>query len=298
VGFVLGCIFFAVHAASAWRTALRLARTLPPEGFLPRGTELGLVTGALAVLVAQGVHSIFDYRLHVPASALLVALAAGWIAAARTGLGEAAEYGFVPWWLKALGLLPALAGGALWWSLGRDWPAEQKVLESMQARERGAAGEMLRVAQEGLRAAPRNPRLLMAAGEASLVMGNSTEPGDARLEWYGRSADCFRSAVRERPLFAPALRELAITSDWFGQPAAARPVHLRAIARDPDHAKGYEYLALHFWKQGRPEEADRLFRLAQRLPGSTLAREFLVRIEEERKQAPQRDAASPGGDNF
>jgi hypothetical protein len=298
VGFVLGCTFFAVHAASAWRTALRLARTLPPEGFLPRGTELGLVTGALAVLVAQGVHSIFDYRLHVPASALLVALAAGWIAAARTGLGEAAEYGFVPWWLKTLGLLPALAGGALWWSVGRDWPAEQKVLESMQARERGEAGEMLRVAQEGLGAAPRNPRLLMAAGEASLVMGNSMQPGDARLEWYGRSADYFRSAVRERPLFAPALRELAITSDWFGQPAAARPVHLRAIARDPDHAKGYEYLALHFWKQGRPEEADRLFRLAQRLPGSTLAREFLVRIEEERKQIPQPEAASPWGDNF
>jgi hypothetical protein len=297
-GFILGCIFFVVHIASAWRTALRLARTLPPEGLLPRSTELGLVTGALAVLVAQGVHSIFDYRLHVQASALLVALAAGWIAAARTGLGGSAEFGLAPWWLKPLGLLPVLAGGALLWSVGRDWPAEQKALEAMQARERGEAAEMLRLAEEGCEMAPRNPRLLMAAGEAALVMGNNTEPGDERLEWYGRSADYFRAAVSERPLFAPALRELAITSDWFGQPAAARPLHLRAIARDPDHAKGYEYLALHFWKQGRTEEARRLFRLAQRLPGSTLAREFLERIEEESKPAPQPASPPSTGDNF
>lgn len=293
-GLILGFFFFAVHAVSAWRTALRLARTLPPEGFLPRSTELGLVTGALAVLVAQGVHSIFDYRLHVPASALLVALSAGWIAAARAGSDGAADYGSSPWWLRMLGLLPALAGGALWWSVGREWPAEHKAFEAMQARERGEAGEMLRLAEEGLEASPRNPRLLLAAGEASLVMGNNTEPGEARLEWYGRSADYFRSAARERPLFGPALQELAITFDWSGQPAAARPVHLRAIARDPDHAKGYEYLALRFWREGRPEEAGRLFRLAQRLPGSTLARDFLERIEEERKQAAQPAA----GDNF
>jgi cytochrome c-type biogenesis protein CcmH/NrfG len=73
---------------------------------------------------------------------------------------------------------------------------------------------------------------------------------------------------------------------------------LRAIARDPDHAKGYEYLALHFWKQGRTEEARRLFRLAQRLPGSTLAREFLERIEEESKPAPQPASPPSTGDNF
>lgn len=285
-GFVLGCLFFVVHLASGWRTALRLARDIPPAGLLPRSTELGLVTGSLAVLVAQGVHSIFDYRLHVQASALLVALAAGWVAAARTGLGGSAGFGLAPWWLKPLGLLPALAGGALLWSVGRDWPAEQKAFEAMQARERGDETEMLRLAAAGLEMSPRNPRLLMAAGEASLVSGNDTAAGPERLAWYARSAGYFRAAVRERPFLAQALRELAVTSDWSDRPAEARPVHLRAIARDPDHARGYEYLGLHFWKQGRPEEAARLLRLAQRFPGSTLAREFIERIEQEQRKSP------------
>jgi hypothetical protein len=69
-------------------------------------------------------------------------------------------------------------------------------------------------------------------------------------------------------------------------------VHLRAIARDPEQARGYEYLGLHFWRQGRPEEAVRLLRLAQRFRGSTLAREFLELIERERSQV------KPSGESF
>lgn len=288
VGFVLGVLFFVLHLASGWRSALRLARETPPAGLLPRSTELGLVTGGLAVLVAQGMHSVFDYRLHVQASALLVALAAGWIAAARCGFGGNSATGRTPWWLRTVGLSPLVAGGALVWMVSRDWSAEQNVLAAMQARQRGDAAETLRLAAAGLEHAPRHPRLLMAAGEAAITLGNSVEPGSERLDWYARAADCFRAAVRERPLFAPALREWAVTSDWCDRFTAALPLHLRAIGRDPDHARGYEYLGLHFWRQGRREEAIRLLRLAQRLPGSALAGEFLQRIERERTMvAPQ-----------
>ncbi len=293
VGFILGCLFFFVHLASGWRTALRLARETPPAGLLPRSTELGLVTGALAVLVAQGVHSVFDYRLHVQAPALLVALAAGWIAAARGGLDGYAAPGSVPWWLKLPGLLPALAGGMLVWSVVREGPAEQKALQAMQARERGDAGEVLRLAVEGLNGSPANPRLLMAAGDAAITEGNSVYPGEQSLQWYRRAMGYFRAAAQERPFNAQALREWAVCADWSGQPASeVLPVHLRAIARDPEQARGYEYLGLHFWRQGRPEEAVRLLRLAQRFRGSTLAREFLELIERERSQV------KPSGESF
>ena len=61
-------------------------------------------------------------------------------------------------------------------------------------------------------------------------------------------------------------------------------MHLRAIARDPDHARGYEYLALHFWREGRTAEAGRLFRLALRFPGTSLAREYLPQVEERERR--------------
>lgn len=285
VGFIAGCLFFIVHLASGWRTAMRLARETPPVGLLPRSTELGLVTGALAVLVAQGVHSIFDYRLHVQASALLVALAAGWIAAARGGVGGYAMDVHVPWWLRPFGLSPALTGATLLALIAREGPAEQKAFQAMQARGRGDALEVMQLSRDGLNMAPTNPRLLMAAGEAAATMGNLAPAGDERIQWYARAADYFRAAAQERPFHAQALREWAVSADWSGRPdAEVLPVHLRAIARDPDQARGYEYLGLHFWSQGRTEEAVRLLRLAQRLPGSTLAREFLERIERERAQ--------------
>lgn len=286
LGFILGCLFFVMHLASGWRTALRLARETPPDGLLPRSTDLGLITGALAVLVAQGVHSIFDYRLHVQAAVLPVALAAGWIAAAR----GAAAYGPTPWWLKTLGLLPAIAGGMLLWSVGRDASAEGKVLQAMQARQRSDAAEMWRLAREGLAMAPEHPRLLLAAGEAAVTEGNQASTGAARFAWYIRAADHYDAAARARPFLAQALRESALARDWSGRPAEALPVHLRAIARDPDQARGYEYLGLHFWRLGRTEEAERLLRLARRFRGSMLAGEFLERIKQDRLQGvPRRE---------
>ena len=61
----------------------------------------------------------------------------------------------------------------------------------------------------------------------------------------------------------------------------AQRLHLRAIGRDPNHAAGYEYLALNFWNLGQHEEAIRLMRIAQKLPGSRLSHKFLPRIEED-----------------
>jgi protein-S-isoprenylcysteine O-methyltransferase Ste14 len=94
--------------------------------------ELGLLTGSLAVLTAQGVHSIFDYRLHVPSTALLVALAGGWIAGARLG-PEASHWAHLPSWLRALAIMPAIPGAVLAWWVVRAGPAEMQVLRAENA---------------------------------------------------------------------------------------------------------------------------------------------------------------------
>ncbi len=289
IGFALGVLFFIVHLLAGFRGVLRLTRDTPPVGLLPRSTELGLATGALAVLVAQGMHSFFDFRLHVPAVVFLVALAAGWLAAGgRTSMGA----GF-PWWLRPLGLLPAVAGAFLLWVVGREAAAEVKVLQATNAMYRGEMAEVWDLASDGLGHDPGHPRLHFLAGTAARAQARALAGAADEARWYAWSADHFGEAVRQRPLWPEALREYALALDWSHRALMARPYYLRAIARDPDWAVGYEYLALHLWRRGRLDEAERLLHAARRLPGSQRARQYLEDIAQQRQEEAARLEASP-----
>lgn len=284
IGLALGAAFFAMHIAAGWRNALRLAREAGTMGLVPQGMTLGLAMGALGAFVAQGVHAVFDYGLHVPAVALLSALGAGWLAGARRNSG-AWSCGPMPRWMKVAAVMPAVFGMVLVWMVARDGPSELRALQSENALRSGDPGAAWDVALEGLELGPDNPRLLMLAGESAGQLGNDAADPRIAREWYWRSAQYFGEAVRERPFFAHALRENALALDWSGHPQEALPVFLRAIARDPDHARGYEYLALHYWREGRTAEAGRLFRLALQFPGASLAREYLPLVEEQERRA-------------
>ena len=286
-GFALGAAFFAVHLAAGWRNALRVVREMPPAGLLPQGMDLGLTAGALAAAASQGVHAFFDYRMHIPAVVLLLALCAGWLAGARTG-GPAGARWPLPWWMRALAFaLPFVPGAMLLVWVAREAPAEHRALQAENAIMRGEPALARDLAEEGLGLSPANPRLLTLAGESAQALGNAASDPVDRMEWYRRAADEFGAVTRHRPDFGYAWRERALALDWYGRPRAALTAHLRAIGREPDTARGYEYLALHYWRQGMTDEAERLFRLAQVLPGSSLARDYLKLIEQERRRARQ-----------
>jgi hypothetical protein len=282
-GFLLGVLFFLVHFAAGWRNALRLAREAAPTGWMPQGTDLGLATGALAAWAAVGAHAVFDYSLHVPAVAMLAALCGGWLASARRDPSWPPPP--LPWWLRILGLLPLVFGLVLMRDVARELPAERLGLTAENARVEGDAAAAWEAAREGLARRPGHVRLLTVAGESAVLLGNAAAAPEQSAEWYARAADDFTAAAAVRPLSAYLRQQQALALDWSGGPGSSVPVHLRAIARDPDHARGYEYFALHYWRRGRPEEAARLMRLAQRLPGASLAGEFLPRIEEDRQAA-------------
>lgn len=288
-GLLLGAAFFVVHFAAGWRNALRLAREMPPVGLLPQGNALGLMVGALAAVSAAAVHAFFDYRMHVPAAVMVIALCAGWLASARrdpAGRGGLA----VPWWLNVPALLlPLVPGVALVWSVEREAPAEWRALEAENAMMRGDPQTAWKLVTEGFGLRPGNPRLLTLAGESAGLMGNAEVGVSERAGWYKRSADYFGEVTMRRPMFAHAWRERALALDWCGKPVSALPVHLRAIAMDPYGARSYEYLALHYWKQGRLDEAARLLHLSRQLPGPRLADEFLKRIEQSQREAQRRD---------
>lgn len=279
IGLALGLVFFLVHVAAGWRSALRLAREMPAAGLLPQSTTLGLATGSVGAAVAVGVHAFFDYGLHIPAVAMLAALCGGWLAGARNSR-EMRETSAATWWLKALALVTPLAAGlALAWSVWRDGPAEYSALRAENFLCSTNPGEAWDESMRGLMLRPSNARLLVLAGESAGQLGDAAAAPAQRLEWYTRAAAYFGEANRERPFFAYAWRERALALDYLGTYPQALPLHLRAIARDPDHARGYEYLAVYFWRQGRTEEARRLFRLARAMTGSRLAGPCLEAIE-------------------
>lgn len=283
IGLLLGAGVFLVHFFAGWKNILRVSRESTAVAMLPQSLELGLLSGSLAALVAQGLHSVFDHRMHVAAPVLLIALCGGWVAGCRRD--SATSYPEpMRWWLRVVGIiLPLAAGGALLWQLRPHAAAEYEALQAENAAVDGELETAWEHVTRGLSSDPRNPRLLVLAGETAGQLGNRAQTAEDRRQWYQASTEAWLKAVAERPQFAYAVREAALVMNWSGQSAEARPWHLRAIALDPNHAGGYEYLGVHFWVLEKHDEAQRLFRLAQRLPGARLSGEFLRRIDEERR---------------
>jgi len=282
IGLLLGAAFFTIHVVAGWRNAMRLVREMPVTGILPQGMTLGLCAGSVAALAAVGVHAIFDYSLHIPAVALLVALCAGWLAGAHSSQ-EMRGVSAIPRWLKILGMTPALPGIFLVVSVLREGPAEARALRAENALISGVPEAGWNEVMAGLKSRPGNARLLVLAGETAGRLGDTGASPEERRDWYARAASYFEGATHERPYFAYAWRERGLALVYLGRYAEAGPVLLRAIARDPDHARGYEYLGVYFWSQGRMEEARRLFQLAQTLSGSQLAAGYLEDIKKGRK---------------
>jgi hypothetical protein len=278
IGFLLGVVFFLVHFLAGWRNLARVARAQAMAAATPQSTSLGLLVGSLAALAAQGLHSVFDHRLQVLSPVLLAALCCGWLAGQRVP-SDVSCAPSRPAWLGFVGVvLPLVSGFFLIWAVGTSLRAEHHALRAENFLVAGDLPECWQECAAGLRHDPSNARLLVLAAECSGLLGNAAAEGE-KADWYGISAAYWIEAVERRPGFAYALREAAVALDWAGRSEESLPFHLRAIARDPRYAAGYEYLGLHFWKLGMQQEAVRLWRLAQRLPGSRVAHEYLRRSE-------------------
>lgn len=284
IGLALGALFFLVHFFAGFRNALRLAGGLPPSAPWPQSTELGLATGGIAALSAQTVHAVFDYNLHVPAVALTAALAAGWIAAARPpGLSRR-----LPSWLRVAAFMPAIPALALLSSLHKNGAGDLAALRAENVLVRGENQRAWDLASTALQAAPEHARLMSLAGEAARELGTSAADARRRAAWLELADLSFATVLDRCPLEPVWWRERALVLDLAGRPDEALPLHLRAIARDPDFARSYQYLALHYQLLGRPEAAARLWRLTTRLPNDDpeLTARNLERLEAVSPPAP------------
>lgn len=280
IGLALGCALFVVHFAAGWKNALRLAREAAGAGWLPQSVELGLVSGALAAWAAQAVHSFFDYRLHIAPVALLLGLSAGWLAGARTDSTLRGLRPPVPRWLRCLALLPLLPGGVLVWWVWRDAPVEYQALQADNASLRGDESAWAESVAAAEALSRTNPRLLEVSARLAVQRRGADSGKFSSGPLAESAAQSWSELVVQRPGYASGLQEYALAQTHRGLFAEALPFHLRGIARDPDHATGYEYLGYYFLRRERYEEALRLFRLARLLPGAQISPQEIEQLEE------------------
>jgi tetratricopeptide (TPR) repeat protein len=113
-----------------------------------------------------------------------------------------------------------------------------------------------------------NPRLFALAGDHAVRERGVDFTRPERGFWAENSSKFWFLSLAARPADPEAVREYALSLSHRGLSEQSLPWHLRAIALDPGYATPYEYLAYSYVRQGKDEEALRLFRLARRLPGS------------------------------
>lgn len=196
-------------------------------------TQIGLVEGAAAALVALGVHSVFDFNLRLPANALVAASLLGLVAAGHPrapagrrdpspGAPPAASGARLPAWAAVL--LALLATASAWRAHGA-WQLE-RALELPEAQRLGALDGVTR-------AHPWLAEAWYARGVA--WRGLARHGGAAAGARLARAERDFATAVRLRPRWAQAWADLGWLRLVRGDPAAARADVDRAVRLDPAH---------------------------------------------------------------
>ncbi len=280
IGFALGAVFLAVHLLAAFRHSLRIATQGSPFGLLPQSTALGLATGSAGVLSAYAVQSMFDFNLHIPANALLVALAAGFSAGARRDSSTlertpplaAAKV------LAGLVLVPGLllAGQVL-----RHTPGEYRFLQAENALLQGRPVEAAMQAEAGLQTLPDHPFLLGLRGDAAMATALLPLPPAVQQAHRRIAAAHFALAAGASPLDRTWHFKLGHALDTLQRPAEALPHHLRGFALEPNFGMGYYYLGMHYHLQGRWRQAESLYELSWRSFGGRPARDNWTLVREE-----------------
>jgi tetratricopeptide (TPR) repeat protein len=236
------------------RRGLIMARRLGPRRIaatqrLPSNT-LALNLGALGAVGAYGVHSAFDFNLHIPANVLLVAFVFGILA--NSGVEQNSEAGRPHRWelLAGKALLAALAF-TLALQIWRLAPGEFYAEKARTALRdhRPLAG--LSFALRGLQFERKNPQLYYYLGRSRVLMGDMQAAEFAQHSFYEAALPAYESARRLAPMDETYWLELAFTLDSLKRFAEAEWMFDEAIQMDPrSRAIRYYYQAhLDRWSE-------------------------------------------------
>jgi O-antigen ligase len=248
-----------------------------------RSDTLALIIGAVSALTTYVVHSIFDFNLHIPANAMVLAIVFGILA------NPGVETPFMPrhpeWLNRVLRLaLPALG---VWLALaclptvrGEFFAKEARAAVTGERYSDGA-----RLALKGISSEKKNPYLYLSLGESLFGLAEEDpgpESSELRLKGavqaYGKGLALF---PRDRYL----LLGMGWSLDGLKRFDEAEPYYKEVMAWEPNSAQIRAYYALHLHSAGKLEEAEAEYNSSMKISWNWAAHNGLERLAKERAAA-------------
>ena len=240
-------VFMGYHGRAAWRDFRRLGPKRVAVAPRLLSNNLALQIGAIASVAAYVAHSAFDFNLHIPANALLLAFVFGLIA--NPGVRRGAQPDRPKAGSVAVRLAVAALGLLVLVQSVRLLPGEYYAERARTSLRDEKLGDAITYAMEGLSWDLGNPDLYAYLGRARLGFGYAMRNPAAQASFYKAAIDAFAAA---RAL-APREQSFALTQgllyDLVGRYAEGEAALKVALELDPKSEAVRQYYEAHLDRQ-------------------------------------------------
>ena len=283
IGFAGFLLFFGAHVLNGLKSfRWFIGERLNSLGRI-RSDTLALNIGALSALSTYVIHSMFDFNLHIPANALLMAIVFGFLA--NPGVetpfrSDHYERTSRSWRLA----LPALAIWLAWAGLP-TLPAEYFAKQARAAATHEDFTGSLKAASRGIYYDKKNPYLYLYSGEALFGIGEAAATPVAAEMAFRTAARAYTNGLalfrRDRYL----LLGMGWSLDGLKRFDEAEPYFLEVMALEPNSAQIRAYYAVHLHAAGKWDEAEAEYKKSNALYGNWASNLGLERLAKDRKAA-------------
>lgn len=225
-------LFLGIHLYKSWHNVHRLGPRRGRSNPRIRSNRLALQISALAVIATYIVHSAFDFNLHIPVNAMVLAFVFGLVANPGLDRDEAAGWlgrSLLIFWRVLL----AAIGSFMVLQTIRLLPSEYFAERSRMALRDGQVNEAADYALKGLATDHQNPNLYHHLARARILEGNQTTD-DARGMALFQSAMVAAEKARDlAPRDVYFTVDIALINDALGRFAQAEAAFQQAMQLDP-----------------------------------------------------------------
>ena len=243
VGLGTFVLFLIPHLRKGLSVARQIGRKRVSVSLRLASNTMALNMGALGATAAYLVHSIFDFNLHIPANALLLAFVFGVIAnpgVQYDNIDRKSDSSAIFWKM----LLP-VAAAILLVQAWRFAPGEYLAEKARTALRDNRYFSAIAFASEGLKYENEDPNLFYYLGRAKTLAGDAQADPEAKRSFYEAAIAPFERAQKLVPLDEVYVLELAFTYDALQRFEEAEWMYNAALALDPKSTSTRLYYTTH-----------------------------------------------------